>query len=366
MSVPSTTSILANLAPTLFQGGPSDIVATPDVYTLNSNTINANTTVNTNVGKYNPSPTGVINNLLTGSTGILSSLTSLSSLSSLTATVVSITAASTLSRLASATGIPVNSMTAGMQVAIGTALNLNANNFNTALVSVGNSTVSVNTNDVPTTVSLIGMVNQLAGETIADATDVGASATAASAITNQLITAGLSSVLEGFITSQTQPTITNNGTTTQTVGQVALSQNVMTAIQASDLTTLQLCITQLGVGGVLQQVPNAALLLLQNYAIPAGTAASGYAACWTALEAILVQLAPNWETTQRGGTTVDSLTYFQSASKDAITVMLAQTAGSDPIALTGAAIASGFQSEATLTTLQQMYPNMLVLTSSAA
>ena len=354
MSSPGTSTILANLSPSLFQAGPKDVTATPDIYNVNSSQLNGNQNINTNVGKFNPTDGSLVNNLMSGASGILSSITTAIGLATALSNPASLTNPATIARLGSAAGIPTNAMTTALTVALGTSVNLNANNYNTLQVS-GQSgyNTTIQTSDVATAQSVLSIVNSMSGNSsLVTLTDTGAEATVASTVTGQLIGLGLSSTVSDFIA--TQPS---------TVQTAALTQNVMTAIENSDLTTLQLCITTLGVGGVLNQVPNAALLLLQEYQIPTGAQASGYAALWTTLLRILETLAPSWMTTTFGGTTYNSLTYFQAASADVITLM--ETSNDETI-VQGAAIASGFQTENALTALQQMYPSMLVVKSSSA
>jgi hypothetical protein len=176
-------------------------------------------------------------------------------------------------------------------------------------------------------------------------------------LTSSLIGLGLSDVLSTFIGTQTATTSTG-----QTVGAAALAQNVAQALQASDLTTVALCITNLGVGGVLSQVPTAALQLVQYFKIPTGTTSSGYAALWEQLEGLLSQLNPNWEYATYNNTQYPNLLYFTTASADCRTVMATST---DPVVIAGAAIGGTYPQVAALTTLQSMYPNMLNLSQAA-
>jgi hypothetical protein len=354
-TVPNVSSILANVAPSLLQMGPKDVVATPDIYNLTSSTINSTQTINTLVGRFNPFNSSLITNLQAGSLvgGVLSGLTGTNNLALIGGAVASFTNPNTISRLGAVLGISPSVMSATFQAAINQAINLNAGNYNSMLVSSGGSAVYVNSSDVTGTAQLLNQVNQMAGSNIASTIDVGAQATAASAITSSLIALGLTTVLGSFIATQT-----TRASATQSVAQVALQQNVEQAIQASDLTTVQLCITQLGPGGVLKQVPDAALQLLQYFKIPVGTSASGYAALWTQLQGILVQLAPSWKTTQINGQAKLSLQYYIRASVDARKVMATDV---DPNVVAGALIGGSFPQEGALATLQQMYPQMLVL-----
>ena len=357
---PITSAILANLSPSLFQAGPKDVVATPDIYTLSSSTINANQTVNTNVGKFNPTSGSLINNLLSGSSGILSGITTALGLAVALSNPASLTNPSTLARLASAAGIPVSSMPSSVQLALNQSVNLNSNNYNSLVITSGNVTQSVTTGDVAGATSILGLVNALSGSSsYVVVTDVGPQTSVVSAVVSGIISMGLSSTLEGFLATQSTPVTVSSGVTTQTVAQVALQQNVQAAIQASDLTAIQLCITSLGVGGVLAQMPNAALALVSGYKMPPATTGVQYAALWQSLLAIIVQLAPNWNTVLRNGVATPCLTYFTAASKDCLTLMATDTAHEATII--GAAIGSAYKPEAALTTLQSMYPYMLII-----
>lgn len=353
MNIPSVASVLADLAPTLFSGGPKDIVATPDVYGITSDTLSSSKVINTSVGKFNPFNSQSLNNLRSGSVGILSSLTSMANLSSLVNTVPSFSNSSTLSRLTSVMGVSTGGLSATFQQTLMQATGLNSGSYGSVLVNSGGLLSEVTTTDVPGTIQTLSTLNMMAGSTLATTTDVGAQNTATSAITTVLIGLGLSGLLASFIQSQTA-----SGSTTAASATVALQQNVQQAIQASDLATIQLCITNLGVGGVLAQVPDAPLQIVKAYAIPANTPSTGYAALWTQLNGILIQLAPNWQTMQWAGATYPSLAYFTGASADCLKVM--QTSG-DPTIVTSAIIGPSYQPEPSLSTLSQMYPYMLQL-----
>lgn len=362
MSVPPSSTILANLSPALFQAGPTDVVATPDVYTVNSSQINSNTTINTSVGRFNSFDNSLLGNLRSGSVGILASISSLGSLGSLTNIAASLTTANVAARVGGAMGIPVDaSLPASFSMALTQSVNLNSGNYTSLLVSLaGGGTQSILTADVAGTTSMLQAVNNMSGNSkLVTVTDVGASVSAATAITNTLISLGLTAVVASFTSSLTTASpIQNNGKTSYTVGQQALSQNVLQAIQQSDMATVQLCITQLGAGGVLSQVPNAVTLLCQYYRIPAGTVSSGIAALWTTLKGILTTLAPTWNMTSRNGQLIPSLQVFQAASADCLTIM--KTDADDTI-VDAAWIAKDFPTEDALTTLEQMYPYMLKL-----
>jgi len=350
MSALSTSSILANLSPTLFQAGPQDIVATPDIYTLNSGSLNSTQTINTTVDRFNPFAGSIVNNLLSGASGILSAVTSTIGLTQALNNPMSLVNAATVGRLASVVGFPITSLSPVLQSTLSAAINLNASNFNSLDVfnSGSNITSAIQTGDIEGATNVLSMASAMSGNaSFTQVTDVGARSTMASTVITALIGLGLATTVGDFITTQDAP-----------IARHALSQNVQTALMNSDLMTVQLCITQLGVGGVLSQVPDAALQLLKYYRLPAGTASTAYATAWQALLAILVQLAPSWNTTLRSGVSYETLTYFQVASKDAITVMKTD---SDLTTVMGAAIAGTFHRENTLSTLKQMYPHMLVM-----
>lgn len=361
MSTPlSSANVLANVTSTLFQGGPKDIVATPDIYNLNSNQINSGQTVNTTVGRFNPqNSSSIIGNLVAGAIGALTSLTGLSagSVASLVTTAAALSNPNTLSRLTTSLGVSATSLSSGFQVSLNTAINLNSNNFTTLTATVGGVTVGITTGDVSGTLGLLNSVNNMAGTTLVTTTDVGAQVTSLSAMTSSLLALGLNDVVSGLIATQTATT--GSG---QTVGAAALAQNVQQAIQSSNLATVALCITTLGVGGVLAQVPTAALQLVQYFAIPKGTLSAGYASLWGQLLTILVELNPNWEYTTYNNVSYPNLLYFTSASADCRKVM---ATSSDPIVVAGAAIGSAFKQEASLTTLQAMYPYMLTIDKTA-
>lgn len=361
MSTPlSSQNVLANVTPTLFQGGPKDIVATPDIYNLTSNQINASQTVNTSVGRFNPqNSSGIIGNLMAGAVGALIGLSGLSarSVGGLVVTIASLSNPATLGRLGSSLGVNVSSLSSDFQVALNTAINLNGNNFSSLTATIDGVSIGISTRDVGGTLGLLNSVNTMAGSNLVTAVDVGAQVSSTSALTSSLIALGLEAAVVGLVTSQNQSA--GNG---RTVGAVALQQNVLQAIQSSNLATVALCLSTLGVGGVLSAVPTAALQLVKYFKLPAGTARSGYAALWTQLLGLLVQLNPTWDSLTINNTAYPNLLYFTSASADCRAVM---ATSDDPTVVTGAAIGGAFKPVASLATLRAMYPFMLTIDATA-
>lgn len=361
MSTPlSSQNVLANVTSTLFQGGPKDIVATPDIYNLNSSQINSSQTVNTLVGRFNPqNSSSIIGNLMAGAIGALTGLTGLagSQVYQLQDAAASLNNPDTLNRLTTSLGVNVSSLATGFQVPLNSAINLNSSNFNLLAATVAGNTVGISTSDVYGTLELLNTVNNVAGSSLVTTTDVGSQVTTVSALTSSLISLGLTEVVTGLITSQNKPT--GYG---RTVGAAALQQNVQQAIQSSDLTTVALCISTLGVGGVLSTVPTAALQLVKYFTIPKGTTSAGYAALWAQLLGILEQLNPNWEYSTYNNTEYPNLLYFTNASPDCLKVMATST---DSVVVAGAAIGNSYKQVASLKALRSMYPFMLTLPKAA-
>jgi hypothetical protein len=345
-------NILASIAPTLFGGGPSDIVATPDVYGISSSNV-----INSPVGKFNGFDGSILNNLKSGSFGSLASLTNIAaSLLGLPGNVT-IGAAGIANRLGGAAGQPIGSLPSSLQSLMGQSVQGQQSSFgllNTVINGVESNTV---TGDMASALAVLGLVNQVTGNaTTVSYTDVGASSTVLSAITTSLIGLGLGAAVAALVTAP--------GTSTAAVNS-ALKANVAQAIAASDLATVQLCITTLGVGGVTSQVPNAALLLMSGYKLPTGTPATSYAAIYAQLLSIIRQLAPTFDTVIRQtvdvnktvvGVAVLSLKYFASASADVLTLFK-----TDPAFATQCAIAKAYPSVDIVTALKTEYPAMLKL-----
>lgn len=359
-------NIAANLSRTLFQGNGHDIVATPDVYGVTSSAV-----INSSVGKYNGFNVGLLGNLQSGSNGLLGSMTNLSAhamglSSSSSGALVTLT-----SRLNSMMGQPLDSLTGplqrGMSKGVGSISSLLSGGtsalsggisaighstglsslFHTVSTTIGGITQNIEVDDVTSALGAFNLVNQITGNrNTIGFLDVGPSSLALTSLTGTLIGMGLGIAVNELMNSSKSDTVT----------KTALAANLGAAIQASDLDTVQLCISKLGVGGVLTQIPNAALLLMTQYRLPAKATVAGYPALWTKLKGILVQLDPNWATGTRGGATLGSLAYFAAASADALT--LART---EATYLTASLIGKGFPSTDLLTALRSQYPDMAKL-----
>lgn len=354
MTTYDTSAILANVATTLFQAGAKDIVATPDVYGINTNQV-----INTPAGKFNPFSGGFLSGLRGGPTGILNQLTSLTTINSL-APLANNAVANLTSRLGSAIGLPLSSLPTAIQYNLSQAANFKASLTAAAYVTVGNITRGLLTDDLDSAQTSVNLVNQMSGNYgTASFVDTGAQSTALTAITSQLITLGLSEAVSALISSQS--TVRPNlgfGAPAPSVVQQALGNNLQQAIQASDLSTVQLCITQLGVGGVLSKVPDAGKQLVKFFKIPKGTNASGYPALYSQLKGILVQLDPSWDVVERSGSVYPSLAYYAVASQDALTVMKTDSDATHQIS---AYIGNAYPPGNALSMLSQDYPYMLKL-----
>lgn len=351
------TNVLANLARPLFAGGPQDIVATPDIYTVNNNNV-----INSPVGKFAGfNGSSITNNFVQGSAGFLASITNTALVSIASGNSLSQTASLMEGRLASAAGQMVSGLSVTLQSYIAQNVNLatseilgtaspyvSSNAFNQVEVGSNGNYATVSTGDYNTVLQTMTMSNQLAGSNIVQMNDVGAGSAILSATLTSLITLGLADVVASLVGS------TSGHMATAT--RRALSTNVRQAVAQSDLATLQLCINQLGVGGVLTQMPNAALALVQGYRLPNGATRASYTNLATQLTGILSQLAPGWDTTQRNGVSVPSLTYFAKASKDALTLLGTISSYQVP-----ALIGPTYPPQRFLTALRQEYPSAVTL-----
>jgi len=344
------TNVLANLAKPLFAGGPQDVVATPDIYQINSNNV-----INTPVGRFSSfDGSSLLNSFVQGSTGFLSTITQSATLALGSGASVSSVQSQLTNRIKAVAGQTVTSLEYGLQ-------NIVAQNVagivsegisgaaNLIETTVGGVTQTVNVSNYAQASQSIQLANQLSGNSnLITINDVGASSALLSGITNQLLTLGLTAAVASLINS--------TSSTMKTATQKALGANVQTAIGQSDLASIQLCIDQLGVGGVLTQMPNAALALMKGYHLPTGTTSDQYATLATTFLGIINQLAPGWDTVTRGSTSLTSLTYFAQASQDALTLLKTQSDYVVPCL-----IASQYPPQAMLTALRQEYPSAATL-----
>ncbi len=333
---------LANLAPTLFQAGAQDIVAAPDIYSINSNSI-----INTSAGKFNPFSGSLLNNLRNGTAGILGSLTQ--TVNFALTTGQSLSSPQTLARLGASLGQSLGNYSPAIQTALDAGLR-GANPVSTLLqVGLGSSGAYnlIQSNNILDAQNVLGLVNQVTGNSrFVSGIDIGTQAGILSGLTSSLITLGLPLVLQSLL---------SDPSTAPRSAQVALGNNVRSAIYASDLTTIQLCITTLGIGGILSQMPDAALQLVANYRLPSGTTPTGYAAIYSTFKGILTQLDPSWDTANRNGVSIPSLRYFSVASKDALKLF-----ATDTTEALGAQLGNTYRSQDVVAQLKQQYPAMLV------
>jgi hypothetical protein len=340
----------------MFAGGPQDVVATPDIYSINNNNV-----INSPVGRFSPfNGSSVVNNFVQGSAGFLSSITNSAISSIASGNSLTQTARLMEGRLQAAAGQVMGSLASGLQYSIAQNVNLAlgeatgsvlgpvSNGFNDVEMYVGGNTTNLSVTDYSSTMQTVSIANQMAGSNIIGFNDVGASSAVLSTTLSSLITLGLIAGAAALIesTSTSMPTATHR----------ALAANIRTAVSQSDLATIQLCITKLGIGGVLTQMPNAGLALMRGYRMPSGTTQDQYAALATTFLGVMNQLAPNWDSTSRAGTTITSLSYFAQASKDALTMLKTQSEYLVPCL-----IAASYPPQAMLTALRQEYPTAVTL-----
>lgn len=340
------TNILANLAKPMFAGGPTDVVATPDVYTVNSNNV-----INTPVGKFSSyDGSSILNSFQQRATGFLTSITQTAATALASGYSISFAGSTIQNRLQVTAGQAVSSLAFGLQNVIAqNVAGLTSTAFGEIETVIGGQTQTIQTSDFESATNSLQLANQLSGvSNLITINDVGSSTALLTSVTSSLITLGLSAAVGALVN--------NTSGTMATATKRALAANVQQAVNASDLASIQLCITQLGIGGVLQQMPNAGLTLVQTYKMPSGTTASGYAALATTFLGILNQLAPAWDTTTRNGASVPSLTYFAKASQDALTLLKTQTAYLIPCL-----IASTYPAQDMVKALRQEYPTAVTL-----
>lgn len=335
------TNVAANLAPTFFRAGAKDVVAAPDVYGISSDSV-----INSPVGKFNTFDGSLLNNLKTGSNGILSALASSLKISA-GGTQISLQNNPIASRVTNILGQPVAMLSSTLQTSLAQSLNLNASAFNTIEATIGNVTTRVVTGDVGSATSLFNLVNQVTGNrSLMSALDVGPTGAVLSSLVSGLIQLGVPQAIDQIANQYDQSKAL----------QQALINNVAQAIRASDLATIQLAINKLGVGGVLSQVPDAPLQLVKAYRMPTNTPVAKYGALYTQLSGIVAQLDPLWNSYTRNGQALQSLKYFAAMSPDCLKLYK-----TDPQYATECLIGNLYPSADLVTKLQKEFPYMLKL-----
>ena len=348
-NLPSSQTLLGNagdkLTKVMFKAGASDVTAVPDVYKVNSNN-----TLNTLVGKFTDfDGSGIISSLTSSGSGFLSEITK--SAPALIQSYARDGSTSNLtSRLGAVAGQSLATLDGSLQGTIANALGTNTD-VNAGMSALISGTVQTfKSGTFKNFSNIANLTNELSGVSdLIQANDTTAVSAVASAALSGLISYGIDTGISTLVTRLS--------TKDPASLKAALSYNVKTAIQNSNLTAIQACITHLGVGGVLNQDPTAVADLFKYYTIPTGTTDAQYATLCQSFLAIVIQLAPNWDVDVRNGQNTVSLTYFTAASKDCLTLLKTDSKYLIPATLAGKYSNLGDY----VTQLKKEYPNMMTL-----
>lgn len=362
-----TPSLTSLIAPAIFSAGPKDIVPTVDVYTTKGG---INKLFNNPLNQFSDVADGLLDSLTSTGKGILTSLassaglTNLSNLSSLASPgniaslargvvsgklpSLSINVKSIQDRVQSAVGGQIASLGAGLGAELARSVGLNSNKFAQAILTVGNVAIQMDRNHVSDARGAAQMLNQITGNSrTASFLDVGPAASAASAVTRQLIQMGASAAIPNYYQQLPHPEIV----------KAAMIDSLSAAVNASDLDTILLILTNQGVGAALTKMPDLGHQLIHSYKLPATAKSTDYPTLLGKLLQIITAVDPNWDTFVRGGGTVGSLGYFGIASADALSLL--RTDDTHPNHVLACTLGNTYPSTNVLDALKKLYPFML-------
>lgn len=238
-----------------------------------------------------------------------------------------------------------SSLLGGIAVQTAGAYGINTSIFNQGIAVINGVSNPYTSNNLTDTMQVLNLVNTLTTTPIINSNiDVGAQSSVMSSAISALIGVGLGVAIGALIDNASDDSVAKN----------ALQANIQTAVAASDMTTINLLITKLGVGTIRSQMPNFVTALLQAYKIPAGTTGDQYASLGTALVTVLNTVQPAWDTLTRNGEAVSNLAPFTKVSADATKVLSTITTYA-----TALAIASVYPSVDLWTALTTEYPLMV-------
>jgi hypothetical protein len=331
----------APLASTIFSTGPLDKLIVQDVYSVTSpNPIN------------NPSTStgGGLASLLQAFRSGPSAITSLASLLTQNLLGVSLTPASLTARITQAIALfggSSSQLTPSMQASLLSQPGFSTSQYPQIATTVGTAVSTVPTTDIAGVQSIVGLVNTITGNSsLATVMDVGATTAITAVVMQAAITAKIPGVVQALVSNATNATVIAG----------ALKANAVVAIQQADIATVETIVAVVGAGAIQGLVPNAAIKLLENYSLPTGAQASGYAALYTALLSVLNSVQPGWDTVVRNGVPTPSLAPFVNPSADAITLLNSQGAYATQLILAGL-----YPSQDLVQAAKSQYPYMLVL-----
>ena len=305
----STSNLLSKLAPTILTTGAKDQLITKDVYTLDGESV-----LNSPIGKLKGFSTDFMEDVRQHSSGILDSVAGMVKVGA--GGDISLDKDSLTKRASLFLGVPLSNLNRSIADKLVKNSGMDPNLFRSIVGTVDGVATTITAGGLDNTRGIFNLINRVTGDSdIAQLLDVGAEASVLHGIVSEAIRLGLPSAVDTVIQKSKNAK----------AAQAALLNNVSGALYASDLDTLNLMLSKIGVGGILAKVPDAAERLLQSYRFPAGTTPSQYPTLYTTLTGILDQLKPGWGTYTRNGNTVGDLTLFARASQDAITLFKTQT-----------------------------------------
>lgn len=238
-----------------------------------------------------------------------------------------------------------SSLLGGIATSTAGAFGINTGIFNQGIAVINGVSNPYTSNNLTDTLQVLNLVNTLTTTPIVNSNiDVGAQSSVMSSAISALIGVGLGVAVAALIDNASDETVAKN----------ALQANIQTAVAASDMATIQLLITKLGVGTIRAQMPNFVTALIQAYKIPASNTAPDYTALGSALVQVLNMVQPNWDQINRAGTMVSNLAPFEKASTDAVKVL-----STIPTYATALAIAPLYPSVDLWAALQAEYPLMV-------
>lgn len=404
LSQTASSAALSKLASPLFGGGPEDQLAAPDIYAINSDSVINNTVdklsgfdADSTLGTFRQSG-GLLGSLSSLGKTALGGLTSLAGGANLTSLARGVTdglglgnVANLGSSLLSGGGmntatllnaIPIltttridtnlsslssrvlgnvgglgsllgyssdlkQSLLQGIATSVGGQFGVPPSIVNAGIAIINGQRTPFYSNNFTDSRATFNLVDRQTGpETQVQLIDVAAESSTMTTSMGQMIQLGVPDAVQALVDTASDPT----------VARTALQANIQTAVSASDMTTIHLLITQLGVGTIQSQMPDFATQLLSSYRIPTGTTTDAYPALMTDLVGVLNTVSPAWDTVNRHGEVLPNLAVFIQISDGARRVL-----STAPTYATAIALAPTYPSVDLWNTLQTEYPYMVKL-----
>jgi hypothetical protein len=237
------------------------------------------------------------------------------------------------------------SLLGGIATAVGGQFGIPSSVFSMGIALIGGQRTTFYSDNISDASAVAGLANNISGvpDTV-QIIDVGAESSTMSTAITQMITLGLPTGVNALVTAASDPIVAKN----------ALTANIQTAVNASDMATIALLISNLGVGTIRAQMPDFAAKLLASYKIASGKTVNDYSALATELVGVLNTVQVNWDSATRNGEIVTNLSAFTGISADATKILT-----TIPTYALAVALAPTYRSVDLWSTVKSEYPLMV-------